>query len=320
MVILPLLFLAAMATALPISDPVEPHLAQAWTAFSKGDGLPNQVGFESYLYEDEKTPGGIRGHIFNYTSEGINCVKIELSSNVRGALQGKFYIKCDSVDCCYETPSGTGQPVRPDVKQWDIARNSLFSKVKYVGVEDTQDLDGDVKNAEVWSERDHLPLTKLGVNYTYYITRNGADIITHKIHFSAPGAIGEILYGNFTVVKDIESFRKAFTIPDMCYPQGSGKGHALNCGNKAREWEKKYFKHSALVGPKAGRELHPQDACSVCEETVKAIISTGAGAGCGAACAASGCEPCIPFCSAICAEIAGGETNEHSICQAIHLC
>ena len=77
---------------------------------------------------------------------------------------------------------------------------------------------------------------------------------------------------------------------------------------------------SAEINVKARKQLHPESTCSVCEETVKAIIATGAGAGCGAACAASGCEPCIPFCSAICAEIAGGETSEQAICHAVHLC
>ena len=33
-----------------------PHLAQAWTAMSAGDGLKGQTGKESYLYEDCKEP------------------------------------------------------------------------------------------------------------------------------------------------------------------------------------------------------------------------------------------------------------------------
>ena len=112
-------------------------------------------------------------------------------------------------------------------------------------------------------EKDKIPFTKVrrvqscilsspgslqvGVNYTYYVTRNGTDIISHKISYSAPGADpGDILYGNFTVVHDIENFRQQFTPPAVCNPQGSHKGHALSCsGEKIKEWERKYFKHSA---------------------------------------------------------------------------
>merc|ERR1711934_156016 len=240
------LFLAAVATAAP-TDPVQPHLAQAWTAMSKGDGLPNTVGFEQYIYEDQKTPGGVRGHTFDYPDQ--NCKKIEVSVNDRHALQGTFYLKCDAVDCCFSTVGGHGgsMPARPDVKKWDIAQSGLGKKVAYVGTQDIQDLYDDVPAAETWYEKDHIPLSKLGVNYTYYITRNNTDIITHKIHYEAPGtAPGDILFGNFTVQHDIESFRKNFVPPAQCNPQGSGKGHALSCdGEKVKQWEAKYFKHSA---------------------------------------------------------------------------
>jgi len=236
-----------VAVAAPVSDPVQPHLAQAWTAMSSGDGLPGQIGFESYLYEGNKAPGAVRGHIWDY---GETCKKIEVSINDKHALQGTFYLKCDGgVDCCFSTQDGRGgdKPVRPDVKGWDIAKNNLLHRVEYIGTHDIKDLYNDVPNAETWFEKDHIPFTNVGVNYTYYITRNGSDIISHRIHYTAPTVSpGDILYGNFTVQKDIESFRKVFTPPDVCYPQGSGKGHALSCdGNKVAEWERKYFKHSA---------------------------------------------------------------------------
>merc|ERR1712023_285577 len=205
------LALIAAVSAAP-TDPVQPHLAQAWTAMSKGDGLPGAVGFEQYLFDDQ------------------NCKKIEVSSNVRGALQGTFYLGCDSVDCCFSTQDGRGgsSPVRPDVKQWDIATPGLGKKVAYAGTKDIQDLYNDVPAAETWDEKDKIPFTKVGVNYTYYVTRNGTDIISHKISYSAPGAApGDILYGNFTVVHDIENFRQQFTPPAVCNPQGSHKGPAL---------------------------------------------------------------------------------------------
>merc|ERR1711959_645301 len=242
-----LLLAAAVAVAVPLADPVQPHLAQAWTAMSSGDGLPNQVGFEQYIYEDQKVEGGLRGHTFDYPDAG--CKKIEVSSNDIHALQGTFYLKCDAVDCCFSTVGGHGgsKPARPDVKKWDLAQNGLGKKVAYAGSHDIKDLYNDVPEAETWFEKDHIPFTKVGVNYTYYITRNGTDIITHKIHYSAPGAApGDILFGNFSVQHDVESFRQNFVPPAQCNPQGSGKGHALSCNeDKVKQWEAKYFKHSA---------------------------------------------------------------------------
>ena len=97
--------------------------------------------------------------------------------------------------------------------------------------------------------KDNIPFTPLSVNYTYYITHKGNDVITRKIHYAPPPgttAPGDILYGNFTVQHDVTTFRKNFVPPQICYPQGSHKGHALACGDaKIQEWEHKFFKHSA---------------------------------------------------------------------------
>jgi len=170
-------------------------------------------------------------------------------------LPGTFYINCDAVDCCYGGEPLGRYPRRPDVKKWDINNPNLITgvKVEFKGFNDTTELaNNPVKGAEHWHESDRLPLSKgLSVNYHHFITRNNADIISHRIDFDAPGAKGSILYGNFTVIHNVTGFREMFKIPDMCYPQGSGRagGHALSCdAAKVEEWESKYFKHSHAVG------------------------------------------------------------------------
>jgi len=229
--------------------PERPHLAQAWTALSKGDGLPNQVGLEHYIYEEKGDKYALQGHIFDY---GASCKKIELNTPTgyigkeTNFAWGTYYINCDSVDCCYGGHTST-YPTRPDVKKWDINSPGPITSVEFKGIEDTTELnDNPVKSAEHWRETDKLPFTRgLNVTYHHYITRNSADIISHRIDFTAPSAQGSILYGNFTVQHNVTAFRDTFKIPDMCYPQGSGRGHALSCGTaKVEEWEKKYFKHS----------------------------------------------------------------------------
>ena len=60
-----------------------------------------------------------------------------------------------------------------------------------------------------------------------YVTQNGTDVISHRIDYTAPGADGSILYGDFQVQHDLESFRKTFTVPDECK-----KPNTLRCGSE----------------------------------------------------------------------------------------
>eukprot|EP00466_Bigelowiella_natans_P016494 jgi/Bigna1/132866/aug1.19_g7574 len=244
--------IAAFSLALPTrSDPTPPHLAQAWVAQSTGDGMAGAVGKESYLYEDCKKTSEtcMQAHIFDYGAD--NCIKIEVDGGFKypyGAVgSGTYYINCDSVDCCY---SGDGTDV-PDLKQWDIAQKSgLFTKVKYLGKKDTTELfNNTVKGAEVWSQTTQIPIAKIGIDYTYYITRktnpdNTTDIITHRIDYSVPGdtkvKAGSILYGDFKVIKNITAFRDVFRPPPVC-----DNDQVMSCGTeKVKKWERTYFSRS----------------------------------------------------------------------------
>jgi len=243
----------APAAALVVAHaaaPERPHLSQAWTALSMGDGIPGQVGLEHYVYEENDDKYSLQGHVWDY---GSACKKIELNTphgyigKETNFAWGTYYLNCDAVDCCYGGKPHGAYAERPDVKKWDINTPSLMTSVEFKGIEDTEELNHKpVKAAEHWHETDKLPFTALNVSYHHYITRNGNDIISHHIDYVAPGAPpGTIVYGNFTVKHNVTAFRETFKIPDMCYPQGSGKGHALNCDHaKVQEWEKKYFKHS----------------------------------------------------------------------------
>lgn len=90
----------------------------------------------------------------------------------------------------------------PDVKQWDIPPAKWHTKVGFSGFKDTTELNNKpVSHAEEWFSETHIPFTKVGVNYTYYITReangNETDIITHRIDYGAPQIQpGSILYGD----------------------------------------------------------------------------------------------------------------------------
>merc|ERR1712139_732124 len=80
--------------------------------------------------------------------------------------------------------------------------------------------------ADVWHEEFPLPLTKFKIKYDYFITTNGTDTITHRIDFdgNVSGSIGAILYGDFEVQHDIESFRSVFEPPAECL-----KPNTLKC-------------------------------------------------------------------------------------------
>ena len=238
---------AAALLAAPIADPPQPHLAQAWTARSVGDGLPGKIGMESYISED--CPRGVtsencmHGHIFNYGAD--TCIKIEVDGGLHFP-SGTYYQKCDAVECCFGGKTGS-RPERPDVKKWDIAKPGILTSVKFAGMKNTTELEGKAVNAEAWDQRIMVPLPghkSFGINYTYFITRNNSDIITHRIDFAVPGTsvkAGSILYGDFKVQKDLDSFRKTFYPPAVC-------AKARRCSEgQEEEWNKKYFS-SSLAG------------------------------------------------------------------------
>lgn len=229
--------LFALCVFVARADPERPHLAQAWTALSTGDGVQGQTGVEHYIYErdvDEKN--GINGHIWDY---GAPCKKMEVDAGFHypdpDIVSGTYYLKCDAVDCCY---GGDQQGEPADVKKWDIDTPGLFKKVKFIAFNDTTELnDNPVKQAEHWRDTDFGKVT-----YDHYITRNNADIISHRIDYQAPPAVppGSILYGNFTVIHNKTAFRKMFSLPDACKP-----GNLLPCDSGiVAKWERAYFKHS----------------------------------------------------------------------------
>jgi hypothetical protein len=230
------------------ADPEQPHLAQAWTALSTGDGLPGETGIEHYIYtRDNKANTGMNGHVWDY---GEECKKIEVdvgfgaSSLGPDFISGQFYLKCDAVDCCYDGEASSGPGAPPDVKDWDIHTPGIAHTVhvEFKGYNDTTELnDNPVKQAEHWQEVDKLPFTHgLGVSYDHFITRTGSDIISHRIDYTAPSTPpGSILYGNFTVAHNLTAHQNLFKIPKQC------QGRVMQCNpGKVAKWEQKYFKHS----------------------------------------------------------------------------
>jgi len=229
-------------TAIVRADPEQPHLAQAWTALSSGDGVQGATGIEHYIYSrDEHANTGMNGHIWDY---GASCKKIEVDVGFHSTYgpdfySGTFYLNCDAVACCYGGDQ-PGQP--PDVKQWDISKPGLLTKVQFKGYNDTTELNNNpVKHAEHWNEVHKLPFTKgVGVVYDHFITRSASDIISHRIDYSAPGASpGSILYGNFTIVKNLTALEQLFKVPPQC------KKNIMACNpGQVAKWEQKHFKHS----------------------------------------------------------------------------
>ena len=223
-----------------------PHLSQAWQAMSAGDGLPNDtIGQESYLYEGckERSETCMNGHVYNYKKTGAaNCIKYEIDQGGKSRLSGTFYVSCDGgLNCCMKVKSG---PERiPKVKKWDIGMaGALFKdQITYLGKKDTTELNNKpVTGADTWLETFTIPFTGVKVNYTYYVTTNGTDVITHRIDYGASkakGAVGSILYGDFQPQHNITAFRSVFTPPAACQT-----GHVMQCPKgKVEEWEETYF-------------------------------------------------------------------------------
>merc|ERR1712048_392483 len=102
--------------------------------------------------------------------------------------------------------------------------------VTYLGKKDVTELNGrKVTGADAWNEVFHMPFTSIKVNYTYYVTMNGTDVISHRIDYSTPGTP--------KVQHDLDSFRNVFKAPAECY-----KPNTLTCPDgKVQEWNTKYF-------------------------------------------------------------------------------
>lgn len=236
--------LIAAPTAVVSQD--SPHLAQAWQANSVGDGQQGMTGLESYIYEDCPGKHGgnlftetcMAGHIYNYGED--TCVKYEVDMGVHSQYTGTYYVQCESVDCC--------KGDRPDIKKWDIGQ-AKTSNITHFGTNDIQDLDGLVSGADTWNEIIKLPFINVRVNYTYYITQSGDDVISHRIDYSEPGDThaqnGQILYGSFTVkhAEELDAFREVFKAPAACL-----KPNTLTCNSADTEkWDRKFFRGRGQV-------------------------------------------------------------------------
>ena len=137
------------------------------------------------------------------------------------------------------------------MKKWDIgqAGKALGDTVKYLGSVSTTELGGKAVTADAWNEIFHIPFAKnVHVNYTYYVTTSGNDTITHRIDYGAPGSgaqAGSILYGDFQVQHDLDTFRQVFQAPPECL-----KPNTLKCSSaKTKEGEEKYGFRRGAASP-----------------------------------------------------------------------
>merc|ERR1711976_69268 len=190
-----------------------------------------------------------KAHQFVYDG----CTKLSLHDpsspylqHVKGG-ERNYYLGCDAVNCCYSDYS---------MKEWDIATPGLLTKVAFVGLEDTTELnDNPVSQAEHWHQNTTLFL-KTSVSYEYFVTRTetntSEDIVSHRIDYGAEGPNGPItggsvLYGNFQVQHDLDSFRQTFAVPEVCQ-----RNNLLKCaGEQVSAWDQKHFKHDYFVKQQA---------------------------------------------------------------------
>merc|ERR1712151_566272 len=213
-----LFLLAGAATA----DPAQPHLSQAWTARSVGDGMPGVEGNEAYFFGDNEMH-----HLWDYGEQGSKiwtCPKGSYSCI-------EYYLKLNGPNCC--KCENAGEP-----KMWDIAKGGLLTKVGFVGFEDTTELDGNpVAGAEHWATSSVLPKV-LTVTYDYFVHREGDDVISHRIDFNTSvQQAGSILYGDFAVAHDLDAHRQKFAQPEEC------KGNILDCCDDREKIMSTWFKH-----------------------------------------------------------------------------
>jgi len=217
---------AALVTLAAAQDPQRPHLSQAWSAQSIGDGMPGVAGQEHYLFV-----GNEAHHLWDYGAQGQ---KLWTCTNQADCIV--YYLKLNGPNCCY-----CDQVDKP--KEWDLQKDNFFTHTKFVAYEDTTELnDNPVKGAEHWAESSILPKV-LTVTYDYFLHREAnGDVISHRINFNTSvGQEGSILYGDFQVAHDIDAHRQKFAKPDVC------SGNILDCCDNMDKLDEKYDFHSFAV-------------------------------------------------------------------------
>jgi hypothetical protein len=224
------------ATVAVAADPDMPHLAQAWTARSSGNGPDDTtVGQESYLNTKEK-----QGHIWDYGAAGGKITRCGKDFEHMAGCKA-YYLKLYGPNCCYCNGAS--------FKEWDIHNKGKSATSSFVGIEDTTELDDNpITGAEHWHEDDTLFGKLKLASYDYFLHReDNGDVISHRINYFAAAVNGSILYGDFQVPHDIDAFASAWDIPTQC------QGNILDCHcDVTDEVHQKYFKHEyALAKAKA---------------------------------------------------------------------
>merc|ERR1712224_166106 len=212
--------------------PTRPHLAQAWSAMSVGDGMQGVTGQEHYLFVTEVNKES--HHLWDYGATGQKLWTCPIGSS---AICTVYYLKLNGPNCCkcenQQAP-----------KQWDLnQKDGLFTKTKFVAYEDTTELnDNPVAGAEHWAQSSILPKV-FSVDYDFFLHREeNGDVISHRIDFNTSvEQSGSILYGNFQVAHDIDAHRQHFAVPDTC------KGNILDCCDDMNALDQKYDFHSYAV-------------------------------------------------------------------------
>lgn len=152
----------------------------------------------------------MRAHLYDY---GPSCRKLTINQwlPLEKRQERSYYMKCEALNCCYKDAD--------IMKKWDLHDTHLLQpvKIKYMGMQNTTGLDNVTVLAERWHEDDTVAFGVAHVSYDYFITREGEDVITHRIDYGAskiePGAI---LYADFQVQHNLTEFEQVFQISDEC--------------------------------------------------------------------------------------------------------
>merc|ERR1712087_528772 len=96
-------------------------------------------------------------------------------------------------------------------------------------------------------EHNNFVIQKLAIDYDYFVHRTDTgDVVSHRIQYNVSGTdvpAGTILYGDFQVQHDLDTFIQTFTPPAECL-----KPNVLKCpSHQVQSWEKAHFKHDYAV-------------------------------------------------------------------------
>jgi hypothetical protein len=227
--------LAGLSFATMITAKEHPTLPTNW--ISSTIDPPNDEGVESYMFASKPSDDQPSAMWSNYTG----CQRLLFYDGHHGqGHNGRYYLGCDSLDCCYED-DGNANQIEFQIPNFSYSDPRKDVNVSYLGVQNYTSF-GSVVQADEWTWAFQPPIIPEEVWNAFTVDDpsqpTGVALVGWQAEVLDTGA--NIQFKDFQGVADADfpAFKASFTVPDFCLK-------ALNCPSSADSERLKYWPKKA---------------------------------------------------------------------------